>query len=301
MKLALLTFRYTAETHSGDASGPDALLRAGLTSLLSNQGVDVLGAEHTELTPDEEEAYGAWHRIGLANARLADLVAGALREQRFPVILESNCYAALGVLSGIQAAFRNSSPAAIGMVWIDAHGDFNTPETTLSGMLSGMPVAIATGMCLHRLRNRAQLAHPIDPENVLMVCVRANDPLEQELITKAGIETVPVSDIGQDCSRLMSAISRLSERVDYIYVHFDIDALDPSELANSRLVAPDGPTKTEMASALRLVMSNQKIVAFGVSDINPERDVEGQIIASALAVIQGAADGLLRRSGERGP
>ncbi len=227
-------------------------------------------------------------------------MGGTLKSGNFPIILESNCYAALGVLGGIQTAFQDSA-AKIGMVWIDAHGDCNTPETTRSGMLSGMPVAIATGMCLHRLRRQAQLAHAIDAANVVMVCVRANDPLEQELIMEAGIETVPVSDIRQDCSDLLEAIDRLSNRVDYIYVHFDIDALDASELANSRLVAPDGPTKAEMAASLRLVMSNQKIVAFGVSDINPERDVEGQIIASALAVIQGAADGLLRRSEERGP
>ncbi len=300
MHLALITFRYSVDGHQGATTGPDALINAGLPNLLAREGFEVSDPQHTELTPEEEAAYGAWHRIGVANGHLADLVASALTCGNFPIILESNCYAALGVLGGIQTAFRDPS-LAIGMIWIDAHGDCNTPETTMSGMLSGMPVAIATGMCLHRIRKQAQLAEAIDPANVLMVCVRANDPLEQELITKAGIQTVPVSDIRQDCSHLLEAIKRLSERVDHIYVHFDIDALDPSELANSRLVAPDGPTKAEMAASLRLMMSNQKIVAFGVSDINPERDVEGQIIASAFAVIQGAAEGLLRRSGERGP
>ncbi len=295
MKLALLTFRYTVESHSGDARGPDALLSAGLISHLLNQGFQVTEVNHAELTPEAEAAHGAWQRIGVANGHLADLASGTLKSGNFPIILESNCYAALGVLGGIQTAFQVSG-AKIGMVWIDAHGDCNTPETTMSGMLSGMPVAIATGMCLQRLRKQAQLAEPIDPANVVMVCVRANDPLEQELITEAGIETVPVSDIRQSCSHLLEAVDRLSERVDYIYVHFDIDALDPSELANSRLVAPDGPTRTELAAALGSVMNKPKVVAFGVADINPERDVDGQIIASTLAVIQGAAEGLLRRS-----
>jgi arginase len=294
MKFALITFRYSVDTHIGATAGPDALLDAGLAKMLRNEGHEIQGPVHTELSADEEMAYGAWNRIGLANARLAPLVSQAIATQAFPLVLESNCYAALGVLAGLQAS-ANKVPVRLGMVWIDAHGDCNTPETSLSGMLSGMPVAMATGMCLHRLRRQAGLDPPIAPRDVVMVCVRAIDPLERELIDNAGIEIVAVADIQGDCHQLQAAMKRLSKAVDLIYVHFDVDALDPSELAQLRLTEPNGPKATELASALTAIMTYPKAVAFGVSDINPERDVDGQIIRSAIAVIRGTLNGLARR------
>jgi arginase len=290
VKFALITFRYSVDTHIGATAGPDALLNSGLADLLRDEGHEILGPLHTELTAEEKMAYGAWNRIGLANAQLARLVFQAIRNQAFPLVLESNCYAALGVLAGLQSSVTQTS-AHLGMVWIDAHGDCNTPETTMSGMLSGMPVAMATGMCLHRLRRQAGLDPPIAPHNVVMVCVRANDPLEKELIDNAGVEIVPVADIKGDCRQLQAAMKRLSEAVDLIYVHFDVDALDPSELANLRLTEPDGPRRTELAAAVKMIMAHPKAAAFGVADINPERDVDGQIIQSAFTVIRGAIEG----------
>jgi arginase len=181
------------------------------------------------------------------------------------------------------------------LVWIDAHGDCNTPETTLSGMLSGMPVAIATGLCLERFRRQAGLDPPLDPRGVVMVCVRANDPLEQELIDQSGIEIVPVDDIRGDRRKLHAAMERLSRDVDAIYVHFDADALDEKEVASMWLTAPDGPTAEELAAALRIVMAFPKVAAFGVADINPERDEEGKMVEAALSVAEAAMAGLSLR------
>jgi arginase len=169
---------------------------------LREQGHAVAGPFHVRLTPEEEAAYGAWNQIGFANAHLARLVSDAVTAQAFPLLLESNCYAAISALAGLQQSAGLPSPR-LGMIWIDAHGDCNTPETTLSGMLSGMPVAIATGLCLDRLRRQAGLDPPIDPRDVVMVGVRANEPLEQELIDQSGIEIVPVIDIKGDCRRGM--------------------------------------------------------------------------------------------------
>src|SRR5207237_6067234 len=99
-----------------------------------------------ELTPAEQKQYGSWHKTGHANAHFAELVADERREGNFVVALESDCSATMGALGGLQ----QSGASKIGMVWFDAHGDFNTPETTLSGMLGGMPVAISAGLCLER-------------------------------------------------------------------------------------------------------------------------------------------------------
>jgi Arginase/agmatinase/formimionoglutamate hydrolase, arginase family len=292
MKFAVITLPYSVDGwDKGTEAGPEALLQAGLIDWLHEQGHDVAGPYHVELTAEEQTAYGAWNKIGLANAHLARLVSEATQAQAFPLILESNCYGAVGVLAGLQMSVHPPSPR-IGMIWIDAHGDCNTPETTLSGMLSGMPVAIATGLCLHRLRKQAGLDPPIAPCDVVMVGVRANDPLEQELIDQFGIEIVPAADVKGDCRQLCAAMSRLSSTVDLIYMHFDVDALDESEVASMWLSEPNGPMGTELGAALEVIMAYPKVAAFGIADINPDEDAEGQMVQSALTVIKGGVAGV---------
>jgi arginase len=296
MQLAVITLPYSTDSDPGTAAGPEALLHAGLMDELRVQGHDVSGPFRAALAPDEEAAYGAWNRIGLADAHLARLTAKAVQDHAFPILLESNCYGALGALAGLRKSTGSEIPR-LGMVWIDAHGDCNTPETTLSGMLSGMPVAIATGLCLERLRRQAGLDPPIAANHVVMVCVRANDPQEQELIDRSGIEIVPVADIQGDCTRLRTAIERLSGAVDLIYVHLDVDALDESEVASMWLTAPGGPTTGELAHGLEIVMGAAKVAALGIADINPERDCDGQMVRSALLVLKAGILGLARCRG----
>jgi arginase len=292
MKFAVITLPYSVDGwDKGTEAGPEALLRAGLVDWLHEQGHEVLGPCRVELRPEEQAAYGAWNKIGLANAHLARLIGEATQAGAFPLVLESNCYGAIGVLAGLQKWAAGPAPR-IGMMWIDAHGDCNTPETTLSGMLSGMPVAIATGLCLHRLRRQAGLDPPIAPRDVVMVGVRANDPLEQELIDQHGIEMVPPADVKGDCRQLCAAMRRLSSTVDRVYMHFDVDALDETEVASMWLSEPDGPMRTELAAALEIVMSYPKVAAFGIADINPDEDVDGQMVQSALAVIRGGVAGV---------
>lgn len=292
MKFSVLTLPYSVDGwDKGTEAGPEALLRAGLIDWLQEQGHEVAGPYHVELTPKELTGYGAWNRIGYANAHLARLVSEATQAQAFPLVLESNCYGAIGVLAGLHISADAASPR-LGMIWIDAHGDCNTPETTLSGMLSGMPVAIATGLCLHRLRKQAGLDPPIAPRDVVMVGVRATDPLEQKLIDQLGIEVVPAADVKGDCRQLCAAMSRLSSTVDRIYIHFDVDALDESEVASMWLSEPNGPMRTELAAALKVIMAYSKVAAFGIADINPDEDVGGQMVQSALAVIKGGVAGV---------
>ncbi|MGH8645979.1 MAG: arginase family protein [Gammaproteobacteria bacterium] len=292
MKFAIVTLPYSVDGwDNGTEAGPEALLQAGLIDWLHEQGHEVSGPYHVELTPKEQTAYGAWNKIGSANAHLARLVSEVTQAQAFPLVLESNCYGAIGALAGLQMSADPASPR-LGMIWIDAHGDCNTPETTLSGMLSGMPVAIATGVCLHRLRKQAGLDPSIDPRDVVMVGVRANDPLEQELIDQLGIEMVPAADVKGDRRLLCAAMSRLSSTVDRIYIHFDVDALDESEVASMWLSEPNGPMRTELAAALKVIMACPKVAAFGIADINPDEDVEGQMVQSALAVIKGGVAGV---------
>src|SRR5262249_5286855 len=139
------------------------------------------------LNAEEEKAYGAWNRLALANGQLSKLVANERRDGYLPVGLLANCSALAGMLSGLQHSGPNARTLRVGLVFIDAHGDFNTPETTLSGMLGGMPVAIAAGLGLTRMRLKAGLGPALSPRHIVEAGVRDTDPLEQDLLDRSEI------------------------------------------------------------------------------------------------------------------
>src|SRR5207245_11535602 len=118
------------------------------------------------------KAYGQWNHLALAAGDMAKLVADERRGGYLPIGLLANCNGLLGMLSGLQHSGPTAKPLRVGMVFIDAHGDFNTPETTLRRSLGGMPVAIASGQCLTRMRLKAGLEPPRPTRDVVESCVR---------------------------------------------------------------------------------------------------------------------------------
>ena len=153
----------------------------------------------------------------------------------------------------------------MGLVFIDAHGDFNTPETTLSGMLGGMPVAISAGLGLERLRLKSGLDPALPERHIVLAAVRDTDPLEQDLLDRSAVEILSTEDIKTRSANIDRQMTRLSETTDLIYVHVDMDVLDPKEVAGHPLTVPGGPTSLELAAALTEMFKHEKAVAFGVA------------------------------------
>jgi len=161
LRVSLIKMPYRGERNLPDISdSPDYLESGGLSKLVEQQGCRLRPTSTVALAPEERKAYGEWNRLGLANGQLARIVAAEVKEGSLPVGLLANCSSIMGMLGGLQRSGPTSRPLRVGLVFIDAHGDFNTPETTLSGMLGGMPVAISAGLCLTRLR----LESGLDPE-----------------------------------------------------------------------------------------------------------------------------------------
>ena len=133
----------------------------GVVQVIEESGGTVRTIPTVKLTKEEENDYGEWHRLGMANAHLGDIVADNEREGYLTVGLLANCSSLSGVLGGLQSSGSSRRPLKISLVFIDAHGDINAPETTLSGMLGGMPVAVAVGMCLRNLRLESGLDVPL--------------------------------------------------------------------------------------------------------------------------------------------
>jgi arginase len=187
-------------------------------------------------------------------------------------------------------------PLRIGLFWLDAHPDFNTPETTRSGSLGGMPVAVATGRCLTRMRLDAGLEPPLSDRHVVMGGVRLTDPLEQRMLDDSLIEHVSVDDLRKNSPAIARQLDRLSRLTDKIYVHIDMDVLDPREVMGHGNKVPDGPSSEQLAAVFETIFSRYpKASAIGFATI-PAKDEGGLSLAAVNRMIVGAVTGLKKRT-----
>lgn len=297
VSVALVNMPYVGERNTPELSGgPVYLQQGGIQKLLEERGIHTKRVSTVSLTPQEDKAYGAWNRLALANGDLAKLVSEERRDGTFPVGLLANCSSILGMLSGLQHSGPSAKPLRVGLVFIDAHGDYNTPETTLSGMLGGMPVAIAGGLCLTRMRLKTGLEPALPGRHIVEICVRDTDPLEQELLDRSDIQQLSLEDVRTRSANLHREMKRLSEATDAIYIHVDMDALDPREIAGHPLTVPGGPTSLELAAALTEMFQYEKAAAFGVASTPyGDHDKDGLSRQAAYNLILGALKGVQQR------
>jgi arginase len=230
--------------------------------------------------------------VGVHGAHLADEVAGLRERGSFPLALLGDCNGSLGMIAGLQRA----GARRLGMVWFDAHADFNTPETTLSGMLGGMPVAVAAGLCLQRLRTGAGIDPPLETSRIVLAAARDVDPLEQELVEQHALAAVDTADLKADRRVLRETMARLSKECDAVYIHIDLDVLDPEDAPGMNLPVAGGPTADELAAAIELCLSFEKSAALGIASYNVWKDEGDRTLAGVYRVIAGGVRGL----GERG-
>ncbi len=267
----------------------------GLAQVLERLGCRVAESFSAKPTADEDKQYGTQHRFGLASKHLADKVSGQIRGGVFPLGLLQNCNGLMGMLAGVQHSGPEGRPLRVGLVWIDSHGDFNTPETTLSGMLGGMPVAISCGLCLERLRKTCGLDPALPTKYVTMVAVRDTDPLEQELIDRSQVERLSVDDVKTLAPAIAKQMERLSALTDMIYVHVDLDVLEPSDVPGAGLPVAKGPRAGELAAALKIMFGYPKAAAFGIASYPAGRDPEKIGLKSVFALVEGVIQGILSR------
>ena len=276
--------------------GPDYIHAAGLERLIDEWGGELIRAvQDIRLDAEQETQYGAWNRMAMANANYADVVREGLQDSLLTIGLEANCNDIVGMLAGLKYDSEGNA-RRIGLIFIDAHGDFNVPETTLSGRLGGMPVAVAAGHALHNLRTTGGLAEPIPVSDIVWGGVRDLDPLEAERFREYEVQQFSVTDIQMLTDRLRKHLDNLSERVDAIYVHVDIDVLDPSEVPGHDTKVPGGPSSKDLAVAITLMFRNSKVVALGIGGTPAgSLDPNGDSRHAALNLIESAIKGIQAR------
>ncbi|MFH1180140.1 MAG: arginase family protein [Candidatus Bathyarchaeota archaeon] len=275
--------------------GPKTMEEGGLLTHLADWGCEVVDNREAKLNAEEEKSYGARYRLGLANNHLADIVADQIRSDVLSIGLMANCNGLMGMLAGHQRSGNPRKPLRVGLVWIDAHGDFNTPETSLSGMMGGMPVAISTGQCLHHIRRTSGLEPPLPIKYVTMAGVRDTDPMEQYLIDKYDIPQITVDDIKRLNQAIDMEMDRLSRITDLIYVHVDLDILDPEDIPGAGLPVENGPTADELGEALSVMFEYPNVKGFGMASYPWRRDPERKGLKSVYRLVEGVIAGVKNR------
>jgi arginase len=201
-------------------------------------------------------------------------VRAAVRETldagRFPLVLAGNCHSAVGTVAALEGD--------IGIVWFDAHADFHTPDSTPTGFFDGMPLALIVGEGWAELRRTVDGLEPIAEERIVLVGARDLEPTEEKRLAASRIARA-------DASSLESELDQLAERVDAVYVHVDLDVLDPSEGKANDWAVDGGLTEPELAAALTGILDRFEVPAAAFSAYDPAADPEGRIppIAARLA------------------
>ena len=182
------------------------------------------------------------------------------------------CSSCLGTVAGL------GSPTALGVVWFDAHGDFNTPETSPTGFFDGMPLAMLTGSGWEALRSGVEGLRPVDEANVVLVWARDLDAAEEERLVSSDVRLVRPGE------PVEAALDALAARVPDVYVHVDLDVLDPSEGQANRYRAEGGPTAAEVAAAVGEVARRFTLRAAAITAYEPAYDPEGTVPGAATAI-----------------
>ncbi|HEU5090563.1 MAG TPA: arginase family protein [Roseiflexaceae bacterium] len=217
--------------------------------------------------PEAERRSDEPDNLGLIGGAIADAVAAARHSGHAVLMTGGDCSHITGVVGGLQDA--HGANTRIGLVWFDAHGDFNTPNTTLSGMLGGMPVAVAAGLAYPFWREASHIVAPLPTNRIVMVDVRNLDAPEEQLMraTDVTIARVAPEFPGQD---LEQAVARLADACDMIYLHIDSDILDERFVPNHGTREPGGPDMEQVRTAIDTVMATGKVVALAVVSVYGE-------------------------------
>jgi arginase len=263
--------------------GPDAFLAGGLPEHLARAGHTV-GRTTIEL----DGGFGA--EVGAAfalNRRLASAVRGAAARGETSLVLTGNCVSCVGTLAGV-------GPEDVGVLWFDAHADFNTPDTSTSGFLDGMAVAIATGECWRAAARTVPHFQAGPVERVVLVGARAFDPGERERFERAGGTVVGPDDVCHEgeSETVRATLAALRERTGRLYVHIDLDVLDPAEGRANPFAEPGGLTRGQVRGILVHAVQQFVVAAAALSAYDPAEDADGRILRAGIELSAALFEGI---------
>jgi arginase len=260
----------------GVGRGPERLLEAGAEEALASAGATVR-TETLELDREySNEILGCFELIKLIAAR----VAAATEEGAFPVILSGSCFASIGVVAGL------GKPT--GVVWFDAHGDFNTPETTDFGYFDGMGLAVLTGGAWRTMLAGVDGATPLPERAIVLAGARDFDPYERERVETSGLVHLPPERL-RTPDALLDATEAMPSSPSGVHVHVDLDVLDADEARVNVYSAPNGVSGAELEALVKGLFESSPVRALSLTAYDPQCDAAGAVPPIATRLLEAAA------------
>ena len=277
MKISLIQVPYhLGQEQVGMGKGPIRFIQAGADRNLLDKGFEVKVETIKRDVPAKDDML---KKIANINANLAKSVKNAIDENYFPLVLGGNCNNILGILGGVASS-------KIGIIYFDAHGDYNTPKISISGFFDGMPLAIATGQCYPDLLTLIGVL-PIPESHTMHVGARDLDPKERELLENSEVQVVTTDELKEDTQMriLHSALTKLHSQVQEVYLHIDIDVIDPQEAPGVNYRTPNGLSLDEMEKATLMIAEKFRIKAAVLTAYNPDNEEDDKTLQTGLHLL----------------
>jgi len=282
------------QSRRGVDMGPSAVRVAGLEARLEALGHIVEDGGNVAVAIAEQKKVGDQHakylkEITATCVKSADLVLKALESDHVPLVLGGDHSVAAGTVAGV-AEFYRRKEQKIGLIWIDAHSDINTPDSSPSGNVHGMPLAAIMGLGPSELGNIFNFSPKVHPENCVLVGVRDIDAIEKENIRKAGIEVFTMRDIDERGMRVViEEALRIAGRdtVGY-HVSLDMDWIDPEDAPGVGTPVRGGATYREAHLAMEIISDHGRMLSFEIVEVNPVIDEHNRTAMLAVELAASA-------------
>ena len=270
------------QSRRGVDMGPSAVRVAGLEARLEAVGHNVEDGGNVAVAIPEQKKEGAAHakylkEITATCTKSAELVMKTLEAGKVPLVLGGDHSVAAGTVAGVAEFYRKQN-LKIGLIWIDAHSDMNTPETSPSGNVHGMPLAAIMGLGPNELGNIFNFSPKIHAENCVLVGIRDVDAHEKENIRKAGVEVFTMRDIDERGMRaVMEEALRMAGRGTAGYhVSLDMDWIDPEDAPGVGTPVWGGATYREAHLAMEIISDHGRMLSMEIVEVNPVIDEHNQ-------------------------
>lgn len=274
--------------------GPSALRVANLGGQLKELGHEVLDIGNIPVPvaeshdPGNEKAKYLSEILEVSKS-LAEATYSSMQAGQTPLVLGGDHSIGMGSISGI-SKYLAESKKKLGLIWLDAHGDLNTPEISPSGNIHGMPLAHLVGLGRSELNSLAGHTPAVDPSKVVLIGVRDLDVGEKKIIQDLGIKTFTMRDIDEKSLRsiMHEAIQIASDGTAGFHVSFDVDWLDPQVAPGVGTPVPGGGTYREGHLAMECIADSGKMISLEVAEVNPLLDFSSKTAHSAVAMVLSA-------------
>jgi arginase len=274
--------------------GPSAIRIAGVAERLSELGHKVVDEGDVVIKNMEELKVGDVRarylpEIARASAIIARKVERIMAAGHFPLVLGGDHSIAIGTVSGI-AAVAQTQGKRLGLLWIDAHGDINTPDTSPTGNIHGMPLAALLGFGAHELTSIAGPPAKLDPANVALIGIRSLDTGEKKRLKETGVQVHTMSDIDRHgVHRVMKkALARVTDGTQFVHVSLDLDAVDPSVTPGVGTPVKGGLDYREAHLIMEVIADAGVMTSLEIVEVNPILDECNRSAEFAVELIQSA-------------